>query len=187
MCAGPILAQSPEVGVRLGVNTDGTRVVIDSGTRLSATTEAPLNHRLTFILSGLYVGQPVHGGGQGVVKGWWLDASEDGARLTLDLAGVAVVAHRFAIPPGADSPRFRYVIDLARPIAPPPAAPVRLATARHATLHRPSEVSATEADPSGPDPTIQSADFETSRRCARRHRQVATRATPVQDRFATWW
>ncbi len=161
LCAAPALAQAPEVGVRLGVSADGTRVVIDSEGALSATPGTPQDHRLVFTLAGLFVAQPLHGGGQGVVKEWWLGSGEDGAHLTLDLAGDAVVAHRFSIPPGSDGGRFRYVIDLASPLAFPPAvAPVHLANARHATLHRPPEGPVIDANSGSWDPGVQSASVE---------------------------
>ena len=118
----PALAQSPAVGVRLGVSADGTRVVIDSPTEVSATPWDARGRRLVFTVTGLDAPQMLQGGSLGVVKDWRLEAAEDGARLTLDLSTEASVEHRFLIPPSEGVDRYRYVIDLAPPAAAEPAA-----------------------------------------------------------------
>jgi N-acetylmuramoyl-L-alanine amidase len=116
-CAQPAMAQSVGAGVRLGVSAAGTRVVIDSADEVSARPAPAQSGRLEFTFSGLYVPQPLHGPGRGVVKAWWLAAAEDGARLTLEMDQTAGPIRQFIIPPGQGAAGYRYVIDLADPAA----------------------------------------------------------------------
>lgn len=121
VCATPAWAQSnastseastPAVRVRLGVNAQGTRVVIDSPAEISATPTKWDQGRIEFAVTGLSLVQPLTGDGAGLVKAWLLKPAASGAILTLDLAGQGAVAHRFAIPPTVKFTQFRYVIDL---------------------------------------------------------------------------
>jgi N-acetylmuramoyl-L-alanine amidase len=123
--AGAAAADTASVAVRLGVRATGTRVVIDTAGEVSAEAATPASRRLVFTLEGLFVIQPLHGDGAGLVKDWWLEAGEGGARLTLDLTGDAAVKNRFAIPPGHGVALYRYVIDLSDGgAAPSPSVPV---------------------------------------------------------------
>ena len=145
-CAPAAQAQVAELGVRLGVSAEGTRVVIDSGSAISASEASAQAHERIFRLDGVDVPTPLHGDGQGLVKDWRLEAGEGGARLVLNVAGEAVVAHRFAIPASAGRTPFRYVIDLAAP-APQRASDTTMDAPhrRRTTMHRPTDATTLDA------------------------------------------
>jgi len=108
----PAWAQTAGVGIRWGVTTARTRLVIDSPTRVLVTAEPGDNGRMTFALKGLTLADESRGEGRGRVKDWRLNTADDGARLTLDLEPGSAVAERFAIAPKSDGAGYRYVIDI---------------------------------------------------------------------------
>ena len=122
-CACPALAQTSQIGVRVGTGASTTRVVIDSLSRLSVKAEPATDGAAAFRVAGLSLDAALQGEGRGLVKDWRLEASEGAARFSLDLDGQSEVADSFAIPPSADHPGYRYVIDIA---APDRARPVRV-------------------------------------------------------------
>lgn len=118
--ADPSILQSPHVlGVRFGESVDGERVVIESdgllSTRLLAS-EGDARH-LVLSIPGVSarhssIAKVSDGVGTGMVKSWKLNMASGEARLTLDLAEVGRVAHRFALPPPEKASIYRYVIDV---------------------------------------------------------------------------
>ena len=174
-CAWPALAQTGQVDVRVGVGPAGTRVVIDSPSRVSVTANPTDDGGAIFAVAGLSLDEPLQGDGKGLVKDWRLESGDGAARLSLDLADRSEVADSFAISPSAEHPGYRYVIDIASPdrapsirVATPAsspadfsamAAPTRI---RHAARYvdKPSarKVIVIDAGHGGHDPGAQSGD-----------------------------
>src|SRR5258708_11217306 len=117
VCAGPACAQVQGASVRLGVGPSGTRVVIDSPGKITASPANSEGRRMVFDVSGIDLAQPLAGMGAGLVTNWRLGRTETGAQLTLELTHESEVAHRFSIPPTSEVAHFRYVIDLTSAIA----------------------------------------------------------------------
>jgi len=114
-CAWPAMAQNGQVGVRVGVGAFTTRVVIDSPSRLSVTAEPASDSVAVFRIAGLSPDAALQGDGRGLVRDWRLEGGERTGRFSLDLDGQGEVADSFAIPPTAEHPGYRYVIDIASP------------------------------------------------------------------------
>ena len=110
--AWPALAASPDLGVRLGLGASATRVVIDSRAPVSVSPEPGGNDQLILDVSGTPPDQALSGGGLGLVKDWRLQAGDQGARLSLRLAGPVRIKSSFEIPPDGAHPGYRYVVDL---------------------------------------------------------------------------
>jgi N-acetylmuramoyl-L-alanine amidase len=142
-------AETGPVTVRVGVNAVRTRVVIDTASAISAEPTTPTNRRMVFTLQDLFVIQPLHGEGSGLVKDWWLEAGAGGARLTLDLAGEATLKSRFAIPPEHGVARYRCVIDLISGGA-APTTPVRVSNPAPPSPAAPAPARITKSWPTPP-------------------------------------
>ncbi len=175
--------------VRFGGDDRRTRMVIDAdaalSTRLVAADGGPRRIVLTLPTIG---SADAKGGGRGLVRAWSVRGEPHGARLVLDLAGEARIAHRFLIPPSDGVANYRYVIDVegvtaAAPApeaasegaseATPAAASVRPPSARHvdrrrvaqaatasgtAPARRPRKVVVIDAGHGGHDPGAPSFD-----------------------------
>ena len=102
------------IGVRLGGDASATRVVLDLDAAITGrllTGESSKN-RLVVSLPSILSTNAMQGPGRGLVTGWSVRDDGNGARLVLNVAPGAVMAHRFLIPPGADGGPWRYVIDV---------------------------------------------------------------------------
>jgi N-acetylmuramoyl-L-alanine amidase len=88
-------------------------VVLDTPGAISTHVEAAPPGQMVFSILGADELVERSGAGMGLVKAWRLTPANGGARLTLDLAGEAMIAHNFTIPPGRTDAGWRYVIDLA--------------------------------------------------------------------------
>src|SRR5258708_15489887 len=82
VCAEPACAQLRDTSVRLGVGPSGTRVVIDSPAKITATPANSEDQRMVFDVSGIDVAQPLAGVGAGLGTNWRLDRTETGPQLT---------------------------------------------------------------------------------------------------------
>ncbi len=173
------------IGVRLGGDASATRVVLD----LDAAITGKLligessKSRLVVYLPSILSASAMQGQGRGLVTDWSLRDDGNGARLVLNVAPGAVMAHRFLIPPGADGGPWRYVIDVKTetPKDDPPAgasiaprllsagvaSPIaRMSTAFHASPGtlllagpaKPSDVDSKLLAQDGPTPTAQVPD-----------------------------
>ena len=103
------------VGVRLGGDAAGTRVVLDldasvTGRSLSGES-AP--GRLVFAFPALLSTDPLRGTGRGLVTAWNIVDDPSGARLVLEVKPGVVATRRFLIPPIIEGGHWRYVIDIA--------------------------------------------------------------------------
>ncbi len=102
------------IGVRLGGDASATRLVLDLDAAISGKllTGESSKSRLVVALPSMLSASAMQGQGRGLVTDWNVRDDGNGARLVLNLAPGAVVAHRFLIPPGADGGPWRYVIDV---------------------------------------------------------------------------
>jgi N-acetylmuramoyl-L-alanine amidase len=126
ICASSSMAASV-TGVRFGGDTAATRIVIDldgPAAPILVSGEGRVNVDVRSTLA-----EGVEGGrGRGLVKAWTVEAGPRGERLRFDLAPDAKVTRRFIIPPSADAPGYRYVIDLTPAMADAPTPVVRPVT-----------------------------------------------------------
>jgi N-acetylmuramoyl-L-alanine amidase len=107
------------VGVRFGGDAAATRIVIDLDGPAAPIVVSGDDRLNVDVRSSL--AETVEGGrGRGLVKTWTVEAGPRGQRLRFDLAADAKVARRFMIPPSADAPGYRYVVDLAPAMASAP-------------------------------------------------------------------
>ncbi len=102
------------IGVRLGGDASATRLVLDLDAAITAKflTGESSKSRLVVSLPSILSASAMQGQGRGLVTDWSVRDDGNGARLVLNLAPGATVAHRFLIPPGADGGPWRYVIDV---------------------------------------------------------------------------
>jgi N-acetylmuramoyl-L-alanine amidase len=104
---------APAVAVRFGGDAARTRVVLDLGPTSPGRVGLSQDGARLALKVPMARVQAASGRGRGLVAGWTLEPSADGARVFLDLAPGAAVQKRFFIPPSADNARWRYVVDLA--------------------------------------------------------------------------
>ena len=102
------------IGVRLGGDGFATRLVLDLDAAITGKllTAESSTSRLVVSLPSILSASAMQGQGRGLVTDWSVREDRNGARLILNLAPGAVMAHRFLIPPGADGGPWRYVIDV---------------------------------------------------------------------------
>jgi N-acetylmuramoyl-L-alanine amidase len=146
----PVVA--PALGVRFGGDTARTRLVLDLGTAAPRhVSVAQDEDRLQIDLPADAAPVAERGAGQGLVRRW--SAQAQGPRLSLlfELAPGASVVRRFAIPPSADQPRWRYVVDLA------PTDPLAALVGPSAPVGRPAAAPAVTARADSPAVGLQVA------------------------------
>ncbi len=101
------------LGLRFGGDMTTTRVVVDLASaptrRITATS---LGDHLLILANDVSPDAVREGPGRGLVTHWRITPSPSGARISLDLAGGAVITRRFLIPPAGDVTVWRYVLDL---------------------------------------------------------------------------
>ncbi|MGB0921538.1 MAG: N-acetylmuramoyl-L-alanine amidase [Alphaproteobacteria bacterium] len=115
----PLYAETPTVsGLRLGQTGDATRFVFDSTTPLSPTIftlDDPF--RVVIDLPEVKFDVPTGTGRQskGLIQGFRFGLFRTGlSRVVLDVSGPVKIARKFVLPPTADKPGSRLVIDLAK-------------------------------------------------------------------------
>jgi len=105
--------------VRLGGDAQATRLVMDldqaaTGKLLSDGTA---DGHVVLVLGNVSAQGGLSGAGQGLVRGWTIDQTSNGARLQLDLAPEGKIKGRFLLPPADGVDHYRYVVDV---VAAPP-------------------------------------------------------------------
>lgn len=153
------------VALRLGGDSDETRVVIDLERPVSAKVESPDGpaSELVFDLVGVGAQSGLKGEGRGLVQSWNFENRPGGARVTLRLAAPGQVRRRFLLTPTDTIAHYRYVIDVdsagpprsARAAEPAPsaAAPVP------AMVEHGRKVVVIDAGHGGQDPGAQSGRY----------------------------
>jgi N-acetylmuramoyl-L-alanine amidase len=114
---------SDVLGVRLGGDSNETRIVVDMDRAASGQIDDSDPGEIDLTLADTSVPPGLQGQGRGLVREWSMVDSDGDARLSIDLAGDAVVERRFLLPPADGVARYRYVIDIA--VKPGAAAPVQ--------------------------------------------------------------
>src|SRR5262249_12626444 len=99
---------------RLGGDSQATRLVMDldqaaSGKLISDGTS---DGRVVLVLGNVSAQGGLSGQGQGLVRGWSVDQTPNGARRQLDLRPEPKVKGRFLLPPADGVDHYRYVVDV---------------------------------------------------------------------------
>lgn len=99
--------------VRLGGDTERTRVVIDLDTASHGrVVESGENGRVVLALANVTSRHQLEGQGLGLVRDWRVQGSGGSSRVELALASGVEIERRFMLAPGDGVDHFRYVIDL---------------------------------------------------------------------------
>jgi len=109
--------------VRLGGDSNETRIVVDMRSSASGSLDAGGPTKIALTLKGAMAAGPLKGAGKGLVRGWTITQGAGGAQLTLDLAQHANIERRFLLPPADGVTDYRYVVDIAAVDAAKPHAP----------------------------------------------------------------
>jgi N-acetylmuramoyl-L-alanine amidase len=112
--ARPLLAAVTRI--RLGDDTSRTRIVLESDMPIEEVSAEVADGLVLDLSFGAVAKVEMAGDGRGLVGQWDFDSNPKGfrdrPRLRLTLSAPADIKARFALPPTADVPCHRYVIDL---------------------------------------------------------------------------
>ncbi|MDE2356175.1 MAG: N-acetylmuramoyl-L-alanine amidase [Alphaproteobacteria bacterium] len=114
--SAPVGAVLMPIGLRLGGDDTGTRVVLDlAAPPASRPVITPQVGHLFISAPGAAPESVLEGAGHGLVSHWRIRAVAGGALVDLSVAPGVGVMRRFLLPPSGEASAWRYVIDLDRP------------------------------------------------------------------------